>query len=133
MDENIKVIAGEARQSLDSTQKNALGIAGLVMETENLSGKTQHDCYMQRLIDSPIPMRKRQQYMDHERREYDKYVRRNFKRVEHMQRTQTRNTNHVSGGWIGAAVVATVGIAACTPQVRTFISKAWKGIKTLSA
>ena len=133
MDENIKAVVGEARQSLDATQKNALNVADLVRETGNLSGKAQHDCYMQRLIDSPMRMKERQKYMDHERRVYDRYVNRNFKRVEHMQRAQTQNTNHVSYGWIGIAAAVGLGITACTPQGRTFITKAWKGITALTA
>ena len=133
MDENVKVAASEARQSLDSTQHNALNVTDLVRETENLSGKALHDRYMQRLIDSPMPMWERQMYMDHERRVNDRYVKRNFRRVEHMQREQTRNTNHASRGWYGAAAVVIIGVAACTPQGRTLISKAWKGITALTA
>lgn len=133
MNENVVTITEGVRQSLDATQKNALNVADLVRETGNLSGKAQHDCYMQRLIDSPMRMKERQKYMDHERRVYDRYVNRNFKRVEHMQRTQTQNTNHVSYGWIGVAAVAGLGIAACTPQGRTLISKAWKCIRTVPA
>ena len=133
MNENVVTITEGVCQSLDSTQKNALNVAGQVRDIESLSGKAQHDRYMQRLIDSPIPMKTRQKYMDHERRVYDRYEKRNFKRVEHLQKTQTQNTNHVSYGWIGVAAFAGLGIAACTPQGRTLISKAWKCIHAVPA
>ncbi len=133
MDESIKAVASEARQSLDATQKNALNITNPVSAIGYLSGEAQHGRYMQSLADSDMPMWKKQLYMDHERRMFDESVNRNFKRVERMQRAQTQNTNRASNGWIGFAAFASLSIAACTPQGRAFISKAWNGIKSLSA
>lgn len=128
MDENVVTITEGVCQSLDNTQKNALNISDRIKDIESMSGKTQHDSYMQRMIDSPMRMKERQKYMDHERRMYDRYVNRNFKRVKHLQKVQTRNTNHVSYGWIGVTVAMGLCITACTPQGRSLISKAWKYI-----
>jgi hypothetical protein len=126
MNENAKVIAEGAAQSLNNTQQNALNVTDLVRETGNLSDRLLHERYMQSIINSSMPASEKQKYLDHERRVNDRYVAKNVRRVERLQKSQTRNTNRVSWGWAGAAGAVILIGAAFTPRGRVVVSKAWK-------
>lgn len=54
MNENAKVIAEGAAQSLNNTQQNALNVTDLVRETGNLSDRLLHERYMQSIINSSM-------------------------------------------------------------------------------
>ena len=53
----IKMHFGELGNCAYLRPNYVRAVADLVRETGNLSGKAQHDCYMQRLIDSPMRMK----------------------------------------------------------------------------